>query len=130
MRNFLFSTSMVRRSGFGSLVVFAWGAIHLVFWGISPLSAQSDPDCLGIDGNWVFCTGFEEGNLDIWDDYDGNPPETNTLMSHPGPFDRPDNTVVRLRAPAGSGGADLVEGPTGPVRPALRPLVCIVGVRL
>ncbi len=59
--------------------------------------------------DWIFWTGFEEGNLDIWDDYDGNPPETNTLMKNPGPFDRPDNHVVRLRAPEGRGGADLVK---------------------
>ena len=23
----------------------------------------------------MFCSGFEEGNKDIWDDYDGNPDE-------------------------------------------------------
>ncbi len=70
---------------------------------------QANQPCLGNDENWVFCTGFEEGNLDLWDDYDGNPTETNTLMAHPGPFGRPDNTVMRLRAPAGRGGADLVK---------------------
>ena len=71
--------------------------------------AQSDMPCLSNDPNWVFCTGFEEGNLDLWDDFDGNPPETNTLLPHPGPFDRAGNTVVRLRAPEGRGGSDLVK---------------------
>ncbi|MEN8007545.1 MAG: hypothetical protein ABFS42_11050 [Candidatus Krumholzibacteriota bacterium] len=71
--------------------------------------SQDAPTCLGNDENWVFCTGFEEGNLDLWDDYDGNPPETNTLVPHPGPFGREGNTVMRLRAPEGRGGADLVK---------------------
>lgn len=71
--------------------------------------AQSDQACLGNDENWVFCTGFEEGNLDLWDDYDGNPSSTNTLMSHPGPFGKEDNHVMRFRAPEGRGGADLVK---------------------
>ena len=72
-------------------------------------SAQATQECLGIDENWIFCTGFEEGNLDLWDDYDGNPSETNLLMTQPGPFDRPENHVIRLRAPEGGGGADLVK---------------------
>ena len=33
----------------------------------------------------VFCSGFEEGNKTIWDDYDGNPDSTNLLMTDPGP---------------------------------------------
>jgi hypothetical protein len=75
----------------------------------SVVLSQTEMSCLGNDENWVFCTGFEEGNLDLWDDYDGNPPETNTLLNHPGPFGRPGNTVMRLRAPEGRGGADLVK---------------------
>jgi hypothetical protein len=90
--------------------------MSLIFW-VSPwgsllvgaAAAQADQECLGIDENWIFCTGFEEGNLDLWDDFDGNPPETNLLMVQPGPFGRPDNHVMRLRAPEGRGGADLVK---------------------
>ena len=60
----------------------------------------------------VFCSGFEEGNKAIWDDYDGNPDSTNLLMTDPGPCSRSGNHVMRIRAPnAGSApsGADLVE---------------------
>ncbi len=92
-----------------SLTVLALIVCHLVLWPIPNATAQPDPPCLGIDDNWIFCAGFEEGNLDIWDDYDGNPPETNALINHPGPFGRADNHVVRLRAPAGRFGADLVK---------------------
>jgi hypothetical protein len=57
----------------------------------------------------VFCNGFEDGNLSIWDDYDGNPSNTNLLMSDPGPLNLSGNTVMRLRVPAGRGTADLVK---------------------
>ena len=57
----------------------------------------------------VFQSGFEEGSKAIWDDYDGNPDETNLLMADPGPFNKAGNHVMRLRAPAGRGGADLVK---------------------
>jgi hypothetical protein len=72
-------------------------------------SGQTNQACLSSGEGWIFCTGFEEGNLALWDDYDGNPPATNTLMEHPGPFNEPGNHVVRLRAPEGTGGADLVK---------------------
>lgn len=84
-------------------------AAALVLAHANAVPAQPGQECLGNDPNWIFCTGFEEGNLDLWDDYDGNPPTTNTLMTDPGPFDRPGNHVVRLRVPAGSGGADLIK---------------------
>lgn len=57
----------------------------------------------------VFQSGFEEGSKAIWDDYDGNPDETNLIMTDPGPFNQPGNHVMRLRVPAGRGGADLVK---------------------
>lgn len=66
-------------------------------------------ECQDMQPAWVFCSGFEEGNLDIWDDYDGNPPETNLLMSDPGPLELADNHVMRLRVPPGTGIADLVK---------------------
>jgi hypothetical protein len=57
----------------------------------------------------VFCSGFEEGNKAIWDDYDGNPDTTNLLMTDTGPCARTGNRVMRIRVPAGSGGADLIK---------------------
>ncbi len=66
-------------------------------------------ECASPDADWVFCSDFEEGNKDVWDDYDGNPDSTNLLMSDPGPFGLGDNHVMRLRVPPGRGGADLVK---------------------
>jgi len=66
-------------------------------------------ECAEMQPNWVFCNCFEDGNLEIWDDYDGNPPETNLLMADPGPLDQFGNHVLRLRAPPGGGTADLVK---------------------
>lgn len=58
----------------------------------------------------VFQSGFEEGNKDIWDDWDGNPDESNLLVEDPGPFDTPGNHVMKLIPPPGErGGADLVK---------------------
>lgn len=65
----------------------------------------ADPACNGA----VFCSGFEEGNKSIWDDYDGNPDSTDLLMSDPGPCNASGNNVMRFRVPAGRGGADLVK---------------------
>lgn len=66
-------------------------------------------ECLNPDPNWIFCSSFEEGNKDIWDDYDGNPDSTNLLMQDPGPQNLTGNHVMRIRIPAGTGGADLVK---------------------
>ena len=60
-------------------------------------------------GGAVFCSGFEEGNKTVWDDYDGNPDSTNLIMSDPGPCGSTDNQIMRLRVPAGRGGVDLVK---------------------
>jgi hypothetical protein len=68
-------------------------------------SGCADPACSGA----VFCSGFEEGNKNIWDDYDGNPDSTNLLMSDLGPCNSIDNTIMRLRVPVGQGGSDLVK---------------------
>jgi len=68
-------------------------------------SGCADPAC----SSAVFCSGFEEGNKDIWDDYDGNPDSTNLLMSDLGPCNSSDNHIMRFRVPAGRGGADLVK---------------------
>lgn len=70
--------------------------------------AQLD-ECQTLAPDWVFCSSFEEGNKDVWDDYDGNPDETNLLMADPGPFGLAGNHVMRLRVPPGRGYADLVK---------------------
>src|SRR5690554_5443885 len=58
----------------------------------------------------VFQSGFEEGNKDIWDDWDGNPDETNLLVEDPGPYNTPGNHVMKLIPPPGErGGDDLVK---------------------
>ncbi|MFC1610701.1 hypothetical protein ACFL6C_07075 [Myxococcota bacterium] len=66
-------------------------------------------ECANPAPDWVFCSAFEEGNKDIWDDYDGNPDATNLLMADAGPLNLADNHVMRIRVPAGRGGADLVK---------------------
>jgi hypothetical protein len=73
--------------------------------------AQSEPvdECAQADSAWVFCSGFEEGDFSIWDDYDGNPAPSNVLLADPGPAGRPGNHVARLRVPPGRGTADLVK---------------------
>lgn len=73
----------------------------------SPLS--SPDECKSPESSWVFCSDFQSGNKDEWDDYDGNPDSTNLLMGDPGPFALPNNQVMRLRVPPGRGGADLVK---------------------
>lgn len=58
----------------------------------------------------IFYTGFEEGNKDIWDDWDGNPDTENKIISDPGPFNDPGNHVIKLFVPPGQGGgSDLVK---------------------
>ena len=41
--------------------------------------------CDGVDDAVVFCTDFEEGDLDHWDDVDGNIEVENVLTPDPGP---------------------------------------------
>jgi len=81
----------------------------LLVWLPARARAAGTDECGSSHAGWVFCTGFEEGNLNLWDDYDGNPSTTNTLMLDPGPANLTGNHVMRLRAPAGSGVADLVK---------------------
>ena len=70
----------------------------------------TDPfECDALGDAVVFCSDFEEGDLSIWDDYDGNPAETNALVEDEGPFALAGNHVGRLRVPAGRGGADFVK---------------------
>lgn len=74
-----------------------------------PAGARGEQECLRADANWVFCTGFEEGNFGLWDDWDGNPALANTLVADPGPFDQPGNHVARLWVAPGRGAADLTK---------------------
>ncbi len=77
--------------------------------GVQGLKDLPVDECASMRPEWIFCSCFEEGNLDVWDDYDGNPPETNLLMEEPGPLNQTGNHVVRLRVPPGRGVADLVK---------------------
>lgn len=72
--------------------------------------AQNGPtECSDPEAAWIFCTGFEEGDFDLWDDWDGNPPETNQLLADPGPQNAEGNHVARLQVPSERGGADLTK---------------------
>src|SRR5688500_5915666 len=65
---------------------------------VPPAFAQACSDATACTAG-VFCSGFEEGNKSVWDDYDGNPDATNLLMTDPGPCARTGNHVMRLRVP-------------------------------
>lgn len=82
---------------------------RLGFSGPEIALAQTGCSDIGVCASGVFCSGFEEGNKAIWNDYDGNPDSTNLLMTDPGPCGRTDNHIMRLRVPPGRGGADLVK---------------------
>lgn len=75
----------------------------------APSRLESPDECATPRAGWVFCEDFQSGNKDRWDDYDGNPDETNLILSDPGPAALEGNLAMRLRVPAGRGGADLVK---------------------
>jgi len=77
--------------------------------GTGPAIAAPGPESICSASTTVFCTGFEEGNFSLWDDYDGNPSSTNINLADPGPLNLPDNHITRMRVPAGRGGADLTK---------------------
>ncbi len=83
------------------------GPLYLAY--ISTFRPASADTCVGAPGTWVFCSGFEEGNKAIWDDYDGNADTENQIVSDPGHAAAAGNHVMRFRVPAGRGGADLVK---------------------
>ncbi|MFH1844930.1 MAG: hypothetical protein ABIF77_17195 [bacterium] len=85
------------------------GVIRAESENIAPAKDTPVDECTEGRADWIFCSGFEEGDLDLWDDWDGNPPETNLLMEDPGPQDVSGNHVMRLRVPDGRGMADLVK---------------------
>lgn len=75
----------------------------------SSVFAQGTCSDTAVCSTGAFCSGFEEGNKAIWDDYDGNPDSTNLLMADPGPCNKSGNHVMRLRVPAGRGSSDLIK---------------------
>ncbi|HET6585531.1 MAG TPA: hypothetical protein VFG69_18860 [Nannocystaceae bacterium] len=74
--------------------------------GAAPLPVH---ECDAPAPDWVFCSDFEEGNKEAWDDYDGNPDETNLLVEDPGPFANAGNHAMQFIVPPGRGGVDLVK---------------------
>jgi hypothetical protein len=76
---------------------------------VPPAVVAAQPECGTAPGDWVFCTGFEEGNFGLWDDWDGNPSPANTLVADPGPFGLGGNHVARFFVPPGRGAADLTK---------------------
>lgn len=66
-------------------------------------------ECANQQPDWVFCADFEDNSKDVWDDYDGNPDDTNLIMSDPGPSGSAENLVMRFRVPEGRNGVDLVK---------------------
>ncbi len=73
-------------------------------------NALNSNECLNMNPNWLFCSGFEEGNKDIWDNLvKPIPDELVLLMVEPGPLNVVNNHVARFRVPAGRGGTGLVK---------------------
>ena len=87
----------------------AISCLFLFACGKSGGSGEPDPPPPPSDGEIVFCTDFEEGNLDMWDDWDGNPPPGNLVLADPGPHNKEGNHVMRFRVAPGRGSADLVK---------------------
>lgn len=83
-----------------------------------PAAAQNPvPDANECDAGkeaWIFCEDFQAGNLDQWEDADGNPESEVAILGDPGPFDVSGNTVAHLRVPEGRGGSDLLRDIGGP----------------
>jgi hypothetical protein len=67
------------------------------------------PETACSNSNTVFCSGFEEGNFSVWDDWDKNPAPWNVLLSDSGPLNKSGNSIARLRVPAGRGITDVVK---------------------
>jgi hypothetical protein len=76
---------------------------------VSPATAAPGPEAICNQATTIFCTGFEEGNFSLWNDYDGNPAPDNTNVAEAGPLNLADNHVTRMRVPPGRGGVDLTK---------------------
>lgn len=76
---------------------------------------EVDPDfylgnaCQDPSDDVVFCTDFEEGNLETWNDWDQNPEDQNDVVPDDGPHDLSGNHVVRMRVAPTDDGSDLVK---------------------
>jgi hypothetical protein len=77
--------------------------------GMEPAIAAPGPESICSASTTVFCSGFEEGNFSIWDDWDGNPAPDNTNILDPGPLNISGNHVTRMLVPPGRGGVDVVK---------------------
>lgn len=85
-------------------------AVLLLAGGVlSGALAAVSPEATCSSGTTIFCSGFEEGSFSIWNDYDGNPAPTNSLLSDAGPLNLTGNSIARLFVPAGRGTADLTK---------------------
>jgi hypothetical protein len=65
--------------------------------------------CQNASDDVVFCTDFEEGNLETWNDFDENPEDMNDVVPDDGPFGIAGNHVVRMRVAPSENGTDLVK---------------------
>ena len=83
-------------------------AAALMFW-VSAAPAAAPPEALCAQANTIFCTGFEEENFSLWDDYDGNPAPWNSYILDRGPLNLADNHVTLVRVPPGRGATDLTK---------------------
>jgi len=81
--------------------------LFLPVYGIGAVWQNPETICQG--PSTVFCTGFEEGNFNLWDDYDGNPSPWNLLVQNPGPLNYASNHASRMRVPSGRGQTDLTK---------------------
>ncbi len=76
---------------------------------------EVDPDfylgngCEDASADVVFCTDFEEGDLETWNDWDQNPEDQNDVVPDDGPHGLDGNHVVRMRVAPGDDGSDLVK---------------------
>lgn len=75
----------------------------------SAIHAAVPPDPACSSANTIFCSGFEEGNFSLWNDYDGNPAPWNSLIPEAGPLNQSGNHATLMRVPPGRGGTDLTK---------------------
>jgi hypothetical protein len=72
--------------------------------------ALSNPDTQTCSGaSIVFCSEFEEGSLSGWSTINGPA----TIVADPGPFAQAGNNVLRLSAPPGTVGSNVIKTFTG-----------------
>ena len=89
------------------LSVILLGGLFLPLDGIG--AVWQNPEAICQNTSTVVCTGFEEGNFNLWDDYDGNPSPWNLLVQNPGTLNYAPNHVSRMRVPSGRGQTDITK---------------------